>query len=276
MFDLCSIRVEISFKSFEELRSILSFYQKHNIRKINIPCKNTLKKEFLLKSIKLSREEFPGIDLVPHFSILHEFKRNRLNTLNSVIEFIKFIKFFGCREFLLVSGSQRRSTLDSTSTLNFLCDKTFFSNNDFSIGVAFNPYLPGVLFEQEILKLKKKIKTGIVKSIWIQFGTDFLLLESRMKIIEEIIVAESNFNSQKKSKIMLFGSIFIPSKQFLSRFKYRPWKGVYCSNEFLNSIDIANNLVIKLLEVYKRYKISPLIETDTSSENKLKSLIGIL
>ena len=79
LFDLNNIRFEISFKSFDELRRILSFYKRNNLYKINIPCKNSLKKRFLLDSIKISKDEFPGIDIIPHFSILHEFRRNRIS-----------------------------------------------------------------------------------------------------------------------------------------------------------------------------------------------------
>ena len=275
IFNLNNIRIEISFKSIEELRLLLSFYEKNNLYKINIPCKNNLKKEFLLNSIKIAREEFPALDVIPHFSILHEFKRNRINTLNSFIEFIKSVKSLGCNEVLLVSGSQKRSTLDSVSTLNHLKDNTFFSNSDFSIGVAFNPYLSSVLFEEEISKLEKKLQSGLVKSIWIQFGSDFTLLESRIDILKKIISLSDKANS-KKSNIILFGSILIPSKQLLARFKYRPWKGVYCSNEFLESVDFARTIVVKLLKIYKKYQIYPIIESDISSESKLNSLKMIL
>ena len=107
LFDLNNIRFEISFKSFDELRRILSFYKRNNLYKINIPCKNSLKKGFLLDSIKISKDEFPGIDIIPHFSILHEFRRNRLNTQDSFIKFLKVVNHLGCKEVLLVSGSQQ-------------------------------------------------------------------------------------------------------------------------------------------------------------------------
>ena len=275
IFDLTNIRIEISFKSYEELRLKLSFLQNNNIYKVNIPCKNNLKKDFLLNSIKILREEFPLIDVIPHFSILHEFKRNRNNTLNSFIEFMKVVKGFGCNEVLLVSGSQKRSSLDTVSTLNYLTDNILFSTNDFSIGVAFNPYLSSVLFDEEVIKLEKKVKSGIVNSIWIQFGTDFTLLESRIVILKKIIELAEKVNS-RRFNINLYGSILIPSKEFLASFKFRPWKGVYCSDEFLNSEDLAINLVKELLKTYKKYKICPLIETDVSKENKLNSLKKIL
>ena len=48
LFDKNNIRLEISFKSYSELRSILSFYQNNSFYKINIPCKNSLRKDFLI------------------------------------------------------------------------------------------------------------------------------------------------------------------------------------------------------------------------------------
>ena len=275
IYDLNNLRIEISFKSFDELRLILSFCQQNKLKKINIPCKNNLKKDFLLNSIRISREEFPNLDLIPHFSILHEFKRNRVNTIESFIEFFNVVKRLGCNELLLISGSQKRSTLDASSTLSYLKEKKLFSYSDLSIGVAFNPYLNSILFKKEIIKLEKKLQSGLVKSVWIQFGTEFTLLESRIGLLKKLIFAaeKANYN---KTNIKLFGSILIPSKQFLARFKYRPWKGVYCSKEFLESVDSASNLVTNLLKLYKKFDIYPLIETDVSNDDKLNSLLTIL
>ena len=57
LFKFTEIRIEISFKSFDELRKTLTFYQRNNLYKINIPCKNSLKKDFLLESIKIAKDE---------------------------------------------------------------------------------------------------------------------------------------------------------------------------------------------------------------------------
>jgi len=271
LFDLNNIRFEISFKSFDELRRILSFYKRNNLYKINIPCKNSLKKGFLLDSIKISKDEFPGIDIIPHFSILHEFRRNRLNTQDSLIKFLKVVNHLGCKEVLLVSGSQKRSTLDSLSALSLLKYNPLLKREDIAIGVAFNPYLPNFLFEEEIRRLEKKLESGLVSSIWIQFGTDYKLLKSRIKILKNIIYSTMQKNSEELN-IKLFGSILIPSKQFLARFKYRPWKGVYCSSEFLDSTDFANNVVKKILIAYKENNIFPIIETSIYTDEHLKIL----
>ncbi len=271
LFNLKNIRIEISFKSFDELRKILSYYQRSNLYKINIPCKTTLKKDFLLESIKISKEEFPNIDIIPHFSILHEFKRNSINTQDSLINFLRSVKYLGCNQVLLVSGSQKRSTLESVSALSILKDNPLFFNLDPFIGVAFNPYLPDFIFDEEILRLERKLQSGLVSSIWFQFGTDYKLLTSRIEILLQIIASNIKNNS-KVSNIKLFGSILIPSRQFLARFKYRPWKGVYCSTEFLESEDFANKLVQKILKIYKQYNICPIIETNISNNDHLNKL----
>ena len=268
-FDMYDVRFEISFKSFDELRSILAFYQSNNLNKINIPCKNNLKKDFLLNSIKTIKEEFPSIDLIPHFSVSHEFKRNKTDTQNSLINFLKVIKCSGCKEVLLVSGSQKRSTLDSLSTLNFLQDNPLYCSNEISIGVAFNPYLPSFLFDNEILRLEKKLQSGLISSIWFQFGSDYKLFNDRLKILNSIL---DSTIEKRKSDINLYGSILIPSKQFLARFKFRPWKGVYCSDEFLDSVDFAKNQVRELLNTYKQNNIFPIIETSVYTNKQFKIL----
>ena len=274
LFNLTEIRIEISFKSFDELRKTLSFYQRNNLYKINVPCKNTLKKDFLLKSIEIAKDEFPNIDIIPHFSILHEFKRNMINTQDSLVNFMEAVKYYGCKHVLLVSGSQKRESLDSVSALCMLKDNSLFFNQDISFGVAFNPYLPPYLFDEEILRLEKKLQSGLVSSIWIQFGTDYKLLKTRIKILSRLISATINKNP-KISKISLFGSILIPSKQFLARFKFRPWKGVYCSNEFLESEEIAHKIITNILMTYKQNEIFPLIETNISTDEHLKKLSNI-
>ena len=83
-------------------------------------------------------------------------------------------------------------------------------------------------------------------------------------------------NITKDEKLNLFGSLFIPSKQFISRFKFRPWKEVFISDKYLyaleNFIDFTNDLV----SFYKKNNITPVIESDFSSSDKLDSVYSFL
>ena len=90
------MRVELFFKDLTQLRRILSFYKNStNIRRVNIPCKASLRREYnldflqffkdlkwhvmhmchshlgelLIQAVEVVRKEYPQFDLVPHFSI---------------------------------------------------------------------------------------------------------------------------------------------------------------------------------------------------------------
>ena len=129
IFELTSIRTEISFYSFSQLRLILAFYEKNNLFRVNIPCKNNLKKEFLLNSIKIAREEFPSIDIIPHFSIQYEFEINPSNTINKLNNFLSIVGNTSSQEILLISGSQKRKRIDTLYALDTLTKLDNFSNN---------------------------------------------------------------------------------------------------------------------------------------------------
>ena len=73
-------------------------------------------------------------------------------------------------------------------------------------------------------------------------------------------------------KLNLFGSLLIPSKQFIARFKFRPWKGVYISEKFLYSLKDFYDFTRELVCFYKKNNITPVIETDFVSSKKLDSV----
>ena len=81
-------------------------------------------------------------------------------------------------------------------------------------------------------------------------------------------------NAVKYEKLNLFGSLLIPSKQFIARFKFRPWKGVHISEKFLYSLNDFNDFTRELICFYKNNNITPVIETDFSSSEKLYSLFN--
>ena len=73
-------------------------------------------------------------------------------------------------------------------------------------------------------------------------------------------------------KYLIFGSLLIPSKQFIARFKFRPWKGVHISQSFLCSLDEYYVFTKELVCFYKNNNITPVIETDFASSEKLNSI----
>ena len=114
--------------------------------------------------------------------------------------------------------------------------------------------------------MKKKISTGLINSVWIQFGTDIKLLEREVNFIQHY---------DKNKNLKLYGSLLIPSKQFIARFKFRPWTGVHIANEYLYSLDNFYSYTKDLISFYLDNNIIPVIETDFSSSVKFELIYGL-
>ena len=122
-------------------------------------------------------------------------------------------------------------------------------------------------------RFEKKISLGLTNSIWLQFGTDIKLLKSEINFINSYI---NKLSKSTHQKVKIYGSILIPSKQFISRFKFRPWKGVYISDKCLNSLDNFNSFTKDLMQIYFDNNICPLIESDSTSFDKLENIYSFL
>ena len=77
-----------------------------------------------------------------------------------------------------------------------------------------------------------------------------------------------NFQKINDNEINIYGSLFIPSKQFLARFKFRPWRGVYLSNKYLNSLEESVKITKKIIDFYLTNSIIPLVETELCTEKQ--------
>ena len=116
-------------------------------------------------------------------------------------------------------------------------------------------------------RFERKFSTGLINSIWFQYGTDIKVLQNELTYLKKIA---------KDEELNLFGSLFVPSKQFISRFKFRPWKEVYISEKCLFALDNFFDFTRDLTIFYKNNNITPVIESDFSSSEKLNSAYGFL
>jgi len=116
-------------------------------------------------------------------------------------------------------------------------------------------------------RFEKKISTGLINSIWFQYVTDINVIKNEVTYIKKLA---------KEEKLNLFGSLFIPSKQFIARFKFRPWKEVYISEKCLYALENFFDFTNDLVSFYKKNNITPVIESDFSSSEKLDSVYSFL
>jgi len=200
-----------------------------------------------------------------HYSLYHQYSKNKNKTYQDFLDFVKSSRTNRNYEILLVSGSNKKKNFDSIDALDYLQKEKKLK---VKLGIAYNPYLKkyyNISSERE--RFERKISTGLINSIWFQYGTDIKVLENEVTYLKNIA---------KEEKLNLFGSLFIPSKQFIARFKFRPWKEVYISEKFLYSLDKFFDFTIDLVSFYKNNNITPVIESDFSSSEKLDSVYSFL
>tara|TARA_Y100001933_G_scaffold37056_1_gene32626 strand:+ start:316 stop:1134 length:819 start_codon:yes stop_codon:yes gene_type:complete len=259
-----NFRVEISFKDFDQLKKKLDFCINKKIYKINIPCKGKIKKDFLLEVVKFIGNKYKNLDVIYHYSFYHQFNKNRSFSYQNFLNFIELNKLYNKNnQILLVSGSRKR---DKFEVLDILENLKFDLSKNIEFGVAFNPYfLDDRDCEIERNRLIDKLNSYFVKSIWLQFGSEINQLVREINFLNKEL-----FNSQKfiDNEINIYGSLFIPSKQFLARFKFRPWRGVYLSNKYLNSLEQSIIITKSIIEFYLNNSIIPLVETELSTEKQ--------
>ncbi|KAJ3088163.1 hypothetical protein HK102_009425, partial [Quaeritorhiza haematococci] len=188
---------------------------------------------------------------------------------------------------LLVSGSSKeKRRFDSVKALQLLSspDQKSSAAGEDTINtlppfyVAFNPFIPdpGAL-EIEKKRLEQKLETGLVSGIYFQFGTDLHALQSGIDFINQQL---DRLNSDNQSSIhrgktvSLLGSVFIPSKRFLAQMRFRPWQGVYLSQEYLSDLNFAEAFTRQLLRLYSDNDVVPLVETAVKKDDDLKALEG--
>ena len=259
-----NIRVEISFKDFEQLKKKLDFCLNKNIYKLNIPCKGNIKKDFLVEVVKFIGVKYKHLDVIYHYSFYHQFHKNNSLSYQMFLEFLELNKLYNRgNEILLVSGSKKRDQFDVLSILENL---KLDISKEFKFGVAFNPYsFNDIDCTIERSRLIDKLNSYFVQSIWLQSGSEINQLSKEINFLNKIIV---NSKQSIDKDIHIYGSLFIPSKQFLARFKFRPWKGVYLSNKYLNSLEESEKITKNILDFYLKNNIIPLVETELSTEKQ--------
>ncbi|MBO8240132.1 hypothetical protein HA152_05375 [Prochlorococcus marinus XMU1412] len=260
-----NIRFELSFKNIPQLDNKLNFCKLNNIKNINIPCKGLLKKDLFNSTIKYISKNYNEFNVTYHYSLYHQYSKNKEKSYKDFLDFLKNSAINRNYEILLVSGSKKKKNFDSVDVLAYLKKE---KNLKVKLGIAYNPYLKkyyNVYSERE--RFERKFSTGLINSIWFQYGTDIKVLQNEVNYLKNIAIDE---------KLNLFGSLFIPSKQFIARFKFRPWKEVYISEKCLYSLDNFFDFTSDLVSFYKINNITPVIESDFSTPKKLNSVYSFL
>ena len=258
---ISNLRFELSFKNISQLENKLNFCKLHKIKNINIPCKGLIKKDFFNSTIKYISKNYHKFNVTYHYSLYHQYSQNKEKSYQALLKFLKNSCSNINYEILLVSGSNKKKNFDAINVLDKIKEE---KNLKIRLGIAYNPYLKKYFKNtSERERFSEKLSSRLINSIWFQYGTDIKVLQNEVIYLKKVA---------KYQKINLFGSLLIPSKQFIARFKFRPWKGVQISEKYLFSLDDFYDFTSDLVCFYKDNNITPVIETDFASSEKLNSV----
>jgi hypothetical protein len=256
-----NLRFELSFKNISQLENKLNFCKFNKIKNINVPCKGSIKKDFFNSTIKYISKNFQEFNITYHYSLYHQYSQNKEKSYQNLLDFLKNSYSNRNYEILLVSGSNKKKNFDVINVLTKIKEE---KNLRVKLGTAYNPYLKKYYDDaSERERFDRKLSSGLINSIWFQYGTDLQELKKEVFYFKKVAKCE---------RINLFGSLLIPSKQFIARFKFRPWKGVHISEKCLCSLDYFYDFTRDLVSFYKNNNITPVIETDFTSSEKLESV----
>ncbi len=258
---ISNLRFELSFKNISQLENKLNFCKFNKIKNINIPCKGDIKKDFFNSTIKYLSKNHHEFNVTYHYSLYHQFSQNKEKSYQDLLGFLYNSNSNRKYDILLISGSNKKKNFDAINVLSKIKEEKKLK---VKFGIAYNPYLRKYYNDtSERERFDKKLSSGLISSIWFQYGTDIKVLQKEVDYLKKVTENE---------KINLFGSLLIPSKQFIARFKFRPWKGVYISKDCLFSLDNFYDFTRDLVCFYKNNNITPVIETDFASSEKLDSV----
>ncbi|MEM1312302.1 MAG: hypothetical protein AAGF07_02465 [Patescibacteria group bacterium] len=235
------MQFELCASSLSQLTEIIELIKQFKIKSICLPNKSNL-----LSNLELAKallKQLPDLDITLNFAVSNHYKKSQ-NILQVFQQFEDIAKTVSINRFLVVSGGQKKS-VDSMYLLNKLAGT---GSEESSFYCAYNPFLSdeGLLLENQ--RLISKLNLNLIKGVYLQVGSDLAKLRSGLGFIRQI-----------DSTIPVYGSLLIPNRLMLNRFKFRPWRGVYLSDEYLNNLDIAEKHTHQIRGIYNDFNVLELV-----------------
>ena len=164
-----NLRFELSFKNITQLDNKLNFCKFNKIKNINIPCKGLIKKDFFNSTIKFISKNYQEFNVTYHYSLYHQYSQNIEKSYSDLLDFLKNSYSNKNYEILLLSGSNKKKNFDMIDVLNKIKEE---KNLNVKLGTAYNPYLKKYFNDtSERERFDKKLSSGLINSIWFQYGT---------------------------------------------------------------------------------------------------------
>ena len=268
-------RLELFYKSPAQLNSLGTLVGRTRCAGVNLTNKDRNDDVIGEASAFIAAVSPAEVDVCAHFAVKQQWRgADRKGRKAEDVSFGRWCDFYaaarqaGVARVLLVSGSPPKKPLDALGFLQREATRRRHFGAPAAgarrprIGVAFSPYiLDEAARVEERTRLDAKIATGLVDDVWLQFGGDAARLHEELTFLRVAYADDSG-----ELPFELHGSMFVPTAQWLARFRFRPWNGVVLSEAFLASLDDAERGCRAILDVYREFGVRVLIESPTHTD----------
>jgi deoxyribodipyrimidine photolyase len=265
--------VELFFKDVPDLQRKVEFLGSHGVSSFNLVNKH--RHDDMDTWVDAIREVAPDAHVSSHCSI----KYNRIIPRKGPEEqkegFVNVLSSSKADEILIVSGSGGDKTAwNAVSALQAVSEAAARSPSSLPLlAVAYNPYfLDPDDQERENRRLQDKLATGCVGKVYLQFGSDLGRLKTGLEYLDRL----NAVNGPKSKAFEIAGSLFLPTKRLIAQQKFRPWNGVFLSQEFLSGPDHATGILQEMMKLYDRHDVEILWEAPGIRTEKDLDLVNEL
>jgi len=233
---------------------------------LNVPNKKP--GEPLIEWASVLQQEFPEFPVCVHYSLKHQ--KVSSDPVSDFVQFCVEAASVGVDRILLVTGP-RGPRFDTVSLLERLHGH-HPSLGNLRIGVAFNACLPSQTERAaERERLLQKLKTGLVDDVWLNCGTDIVLLEEGVRFVRSV---GTMLNLPRS--VDMFGSVLLPNEAQLQQFRKRPWNGVYLGDDYLSSLAGMDYGTRAVLSVFHKHSVEPIFESKVRSQGDFVAMQSLM
>lgn len=227
--------LELNIKTTKDLEKYLEILKHEDYSVVS----TTSKKGNMDLGLVLNCLNRDNLTITPTFSCSSNYNKNADLTYNNFLNFIQILKQHNIHQLLLVSGNPKMK-LDTIKVLQQ------FNDSRIKIAVAYNPYSKNLEIENQ--RLIAKLQFMIVNQVWLQLGQDVQKLQASVQFIKNI-----------NPNIIIVNSILAPTTNLLKSLQFRPWSGVYYSDQFYNDINFALQSVQEMKDLSQELNLEILI-----------------
>lgn len=304
------MRVEFFGKTSTEISGIASLVLRHQahlspvygsqLSGFNLPNK-VANDPLLLDAARhlqssIRDSDISSVDLCLHYSLKYNAAKKSPEALSKFKEFLSQTSLLAgngpadgdsdedrppsalpVKKVLLVSGGpggggKQKKQFNTVTCLQSLREEGYEMPPGIDLGVAFNPYWPAPEHKhEEYERLKSKLATRYVKQIYINFGSDTKALEDALTVLSDELKGD-----ERTKDIGLYGSLMVPSKALLAKFKFRMWSGLFLSEDFLGSVEGAAEITREIKRVYDKFGVECLVESAIRTDKDMTNLIQFI